>query len=349
MYEFGVDEAGKGPAFGSMFAASVCVEDRERLPEGIADSKRLTPARREELAAALRTDEEIHVGVAEISTGRIDDPTTNMNGLAVTAHANAIEAAVGALENWSQSGDAPLTGLCDACDTDADRFARRVADACSLEATVDAKHGADDDSALVGAASIIAKVERDAHVAELATEFGEIGSGYPGDPGLSRVLRRRTRRVAAVRSRILVDVRGRSRGGESDESRRVLNGPEHEATRVGENEQTKSDFCSLLVRQEPPQDVAVGGTGDEHADQHAENRDDREPAQVAQTEDRQWRHRDDCRRGGGPDDPERLAKARFEDALGVDVALGHHLVGDDYQVVHPRSDDRDEPGDVGEI
>ncbi|MDJ1430815.1 ribonuclease HII [Halostagnicola sp. A-GB9-2] len=188
MYQFGVDEAGKGPVFGSMFAATVCVENTGRLPDGIADSKRLSVRRREELAATLRETDGIHVGVAEISTARIDDPDTNMNGLAVAAHANAIEDAFGELgsdelkdTDRDNSGDATVSGLCDACDTDADRFARRVGEACSLEATIDARHGADDDSDLVGAASIIAKVERDAHVADLAAEFGEIGSGYPGD------------------------------------------------------------------------------------------------------------------------------------------------------------------------
>ena len=35
---------------------------------------------------------------------------------------------------------------------------------------------------MVAAASVIAKVERDAHVADLAAEYGAVGSGYPGDP-----------------------------------------------------------------------------------------------------------------------------------------------------------------------
>ena len=171
---FGVDEAGKGPALGSMFAAAVSVADPDDLPDGIRDSKRLSPERREELAATLRADDRVAVGVAEITPARIDDPETDMNSLAVTAHADAIEAAV--------AGSEPISGHCDACDTDADRFARRVADACSLEGiAVDARHGADEDSPLVGAASIIAKVERDAHVAALADEYGPVGSGYPGD------------------------------------------------------------------------------------------------------------------------------------------------------------------------
>ena len=41
---------------------------------------------------------------------------------------------------------------------------------------------ADEDHPIVSAASVIAKVERDAHVADLADEYGPLGSGYPSDP-----------------------------------------------------------------------------------------------------------------------------------------------------------------------
>lgn len=183
MYQFGVDEAGKGPVFGSMFAAAVCLEEPTRLPDGIADSKRVAAKRRDELAAALRSDDRIRVGVAEITTDQIDDPATDMNELAVSAHAGAIEAATVDLEP-----DCGVSGLCDACDTDAERFARRVSKRCELEATIDARHGADDDSALVGAASIVAKVERDRHVAAIAAEYGDVGSGYPSDPTTRKFL-----------------------------------------------------------------------------------------------------------------------------------------------------------------
>ncbi|WP_265110227.1 ribonuclease HII [Halosolutus halophilus] len=176
---FGVDEAGKGPAIGSMFAAAIWLETPDALPDGIADSKRLAPDRREELAAALREDDRVGVGVGEITPERIDDPATDMNSLTVRAHADAIEAA---LPDAHGSDSGVPSGLCDACDTDADRFARRVTDACSLSIDVDARHGADDDSRIVGAASIVAKVERDAHVARLAEAYGPIGSGYPSDP-----------------------------------------------------------------------------------------------------------------------------------------------------------------------
>ena len=168
---FGVDEAGKGPVLGSMFAACVLVSEAEALPAGIDDSKRLSPARREELDAEIRADERIAVGLAEITTEEIDDPATDMNSLTVEAHARAIE----------QVFRPGLTGIVDAGDTSAERFGRRVAEGISDDVSIIAEHRADETHALVGAASIVAKVARDAHVANLADHHGDVGSGYPSD------------------------------------------------------------------------------------------------------------------------------------------------------------------------
>ncbi len=167
--KFGVDEAGKGPVLGSMFAAAVRT-DPETLPEGIDDSKRLSERRRERLAEALRGDERIGIGIVELPPRRID--AGNMNDLTVAAHAEALADVV-------EPGD---VGRCDAGDVDADRFARRVADRLPVAATVRAAHGADADDPLVGAASIVAKSAREAHVEALADEYGDVGSGYPSDP-----------------------------------------------------------------------------------------------------------------------------------------------------------------------
>ncbi|AGN01445.1 ribonuclease HII [Salinarchaeum sp. Harcht-Bsk1] len=180
----GIDEAGKGPVLGPMVCAAVGVADRSVLPDGVADSKRLSPDRREALDAELRDDDRVAVGVAAIDVERIDDPETDMNRLTVAGQA---EAAVGLL------GDAPdstaeCAVLADAGDTSETRFARRLADAVDerysgdLDRSVDARHGADDDDPVVAAASIVAKVERDARVAEIAAEYGDVGSGYPSDP-----------------------------------------------------------------------------------------------------------------------------------------------------------------------
>jgi ribonuclease HII len=168
---FGVDEAGKGPVLGSMFAAAVLASPGA-IPDGVADSKTLSPDRRASLARTLREDDRIAVGVAEVSVERIDDPGTDMNSLTVAAQAEALAAV-------AEDG---LSGTVDAGDTDAARFGRRVAEAVPFDVDVRAEHGADEAYPLVSAASVFAKVERDAHVAALADQHGAIGSGYPSDP-----------------------------------------------------------------------------------------------------------------------------------------------------------------------
>lgn len=49
----GVDEVGRGPLVGAVVTAAVIL-DPERPIDGLADSKKLTPARRERIAAAIR-------------------------------------------------------------------------------------------------------------------------------------------------------------------------------------------------------------------------------------------------------------------------------------------------------
>lgn len=49
----GVDEAGRGPLAGPVFAAAVILDPRRPI-EGLADSKQLTPEARERLAVAIR-------------------------------------------------------------------------------------------------------------------------------------------------------------------------------------------------------------------------------------------------------------------------------------------------------
>jgi len=167
--QVGVDEAGKGPVLGSMFAAAVRADPAD-LPDDVADSKQLSPARRETLAGAVR-EQAAAVSVVEVPVERIDDPTTNMNDLTVDAHADALAAV-------ASDG---ATGYLDAADTNAVRFERRVDERVDGGVELRAEHGADEQYAVVSAASIVAKVERDAHVATLAEAYGDVGSGYPGD------------------------------------------------------------------------------------------------------------------------------------------------------------------------
>jgi ribonuclease HII len=191
----GVDEAGKGPALGPMVAAAV-VADPASLPADVDDSKRIAPGRREEMAAALRSDPDVAVGVARVEPDEIDRPDTDMNSLTVRGQARAVRRALGALPAET---DGPVRVVADAGDTSEERFARRLRefveegddtdedgdDGGPLPAIdVTAAHGADEDDPVVGAASVVAKVVRDAAMADLDAAYPDydLGSGYPSDP-----------------------------------------------------------------------------------------------------------------------------------------------------------------------
>jgi ribonuclease HII len=163
----GVDEAGKGAVVGSMYVAAVKYDADFSVP----DSKRVSPEKRERLAE--RVQDTCAVAVVEVTADEVDSYVSDggMNDLMVEAHAEAVN-------RLGESGRV----VTDASDVSADRFARRVGD--RVDNPVEAEHGADDRYDAVGAASVVAKVERDAGVSSF-----EAGSGYPGDPATVEFLR----------------------------------------------------------------------------------------------------------------------------------------------------------------
>lgn len=175
-FRVGVDEAGKGPVLGPMVAAAVRADPAD-LPEGVADSKRLTAAKRESLAEELRAIAGVEIGVGVVSVEEIDAPETDMNGLTVAAQVRAIAAV-------AENGDRTIV---DAGDVSESRFGRRVTEGVAsegLDVEVTAEHGADDEHRLAAAASIVAKVERDRRMAAVGADYddlGPVGSGYPSD------------------------------------------------------------------------------------------------------------------------------------------------------------------------
>jgi len=66
----GVDEAGRGPLAGPVVAAAVILPENTPLP-GVTDSKKVTPRRREELAAVIR-DQAVAVSVGCAEPEEID-------------------------------------------------------------------------------------------------------------------------------------------------------------------------------------------------------------------------------------------------------------------------------------
>jgi ribonuclease HII len=175
--QIGADEAGKGPVLGPMVAAAVRAP-ADAVPAAVDDSKRLASTRREDLADRLRSAAPVDVGVAVVTPARIDDPGTDMNSLTVAAQVEAVAAVA--------VDDDALT--VDAGDVDADRFGRRIESGVDAAVTVRSEHRADENHAHVAAASIVAKVERDARVEALANRYGDVGSGYPSDDRTRRFL-----------------------------------------------------------------------------------------------------------------------------------------------------------------
>jgi ribonuclease HII len=71
----------------------------------------------------------------------------------------------------------------DACDVNAERFGFNIRQHLDFDLEIVSCHEADSKYPIVSAASILAKVHRDALVAEISGAMGEdVGSGYPNDP-----------------------------------------------------------------------------------------------------------------------------------------------------------------------
>lgn len=70
----------------------------------------------------------------------------------------------------------------DAPDVNPKRFTLELEELLSCRPRIVAEHKADLNYAVVSAASIIAKVERDKDVEALREVHGDFGSGYPSDP-----------------------------------------------------------------------------------------------------------------------------------------------------------------------
>ena len=153
----GVDEVGRGPLAGPVTAAAV-VLDPDCIPEGLNDSKRLQPKRRRELAEAIAACAEVSVAHADV------DEIERLN----IYHASHL-AMCRAIDGLPRK---PRHALIDG---------NRVP--ASLECAAEAIVCGDGLCMSIAAASIMAKVARDALMAELAAAFPGFGwehnAGYP--------------------------------------------------------------------------------------------------------------------------------------------------------------------------
>jgi len=149
----GVDEAGRGPLVGSVVAGAVVLDPNQPII-GLRDSKKLSPARREQLYAEIMQKARAW-GIGQASPSEID--TLNILQATMLAMRRAIEALSERLGEW------PSKALIDG-------------NRCPIlpiasEAIIkgDAKEPA------ISAASIIAKVTRDQQMQVLHTQYPQYG------------------------------------------------------------------------------------------------------------------------------------------------------------------------------
>jgi ribonuclease HII len=145
----GVDEAGRGPLAGPVYAAAVIL-DPNRPIDGLADSKKLSAKKRERLALEIRTHA-IAWAIAEASVEEID-------------HLNILNATLLAMTRAvSRLVPQPLEVL-----VDGNRCPKLALPARAII-------GGDATVAEISAASILAKTARDAFMLKLHAEYPQYG------------------------------------------------------------------------------------------------------------------------------------------------------------------------------
>ena len=163
MEVLGIDEAGRGPVIGPMVMVGFMI-DKEKEKElkelGVKDSKKLSPEERERIYEELIKMGKVFRRI--IYPNQID--AENINKLEKDAARGIIV----------ESGARMVI---------IDGFEKKLEEKLGIkEVKIIAEPKADEKYLVVGAASIVAKVERDRFIEELKRKYGDFGTGYPSDP-----------------------------------------------------------------------------------------------------------------------------------------------------------------------
>lgn len=154
----GVDEAGRGPLIGSVVAAAVILDPNQPI-FGLDDSKKLTEKKREALAIEIK-QKSLAWAIAEASASEIDQ--LNILQASFLAMQRAIDALPTAAEFILVDGN---------------QLPKSLKQPALAVVKGDARHPA------IAAASILAKVNRDAQLVELDKRYPAYGfakhKGYP--------------------------------------------------------------------------------------------------------------------------------------------------------------------------
>ena len=188
----GVDDAGRGSVLGPLVIAGVAINE-DSVPKlrelGVKDSKLLSAKKRQQLFWDIKSISR-SMTYEKIEPCQIDNVVLNGQRL---FKLNYLEARVMAKILSKLDFDKAIV---DCCDINQKRFGYLISDLIAesrgktftvgernpLFDKIRSEHHADKNHLVVSAASVVAKVTRDAAIGRLSKKHGKIGSGYPSDP-----------------------------------------------------------------------------------------------------------------------------------------------------------------------
>jgi ribonuclease HII len=180
--KIGVDDAGRGPVIGPMIIAGCLIDlDTEKELEklGVKDSKQLTQKRREFLEKIIK-EKSISFAVRKIYPDDIEG--FNVDGVKLNEvegihFAQIIDELNDKVSKIKTILDCPSISI----EKWKDFMRSKINTLSNLDLCCE--HKADQNHICVGAASILAKCEREREMGKLKEKYGnEIGSGYCSDP-----------------------------------------------------------------------------------------------------------------------------------------------------------------------
>ncbi len=172
MKVLGIDEAGRGALIGPLVIGGFLIDDEfeEKLIEmGVKDSKQLTPKKREEIYNQL-------IKLGKHKTIKISPMEIDMRSKIGNLNTLEISKMIKIIKEFK-----PDLVIIDSPSRNEEKVMNKIVEETGCEAIIKCK--ADALYKVVGAASIIAKHERDLEIKKIENEINEkIGSGYPSDP-----------------------------------------------------------------------------------------------------------------------------------------------------------------------
>ena len=183
----GIDDAGRGPLIGPMVLAGVLIDKNSETALknfNIKDSKQIIHSTRIKLAKTIK-ELVLSYHIVKTSPEEIDRAIYSKLNL------NTLEAIKSAEIINQLNNKKPIKVIIDCPSVNTKKWKETLLNYIENPENLDihCEHKADENYLSVGAASILAKVEREEEVTKLKMEYGNIGSGYPSDPDTKQFLK----------------------------------------------------------------------------------------------------------------------------------------------------------------